>query len=68
MKCFECNGAEIGNTAREIAQHAREVHNQSIAEWKQAHEKASLSYPMDEDFAPDVDDANEDARARRKTK
>jgi hypothetical protein len=66
MKCFECKGTEIGNTAREIEQHARAVHNQSMAEWKQAHEKASLSYPVDEDCAPDFGEAAEDARARRK--
>jgi hypothetical protein len=68
MKCFQCNGADIGDNAREIAQHARAIHNQSLTEWKQAHEKASLSYPLDEDFAADVDEGAEGAPARRKIK
>jgi hypothetical protein len=55
MKCLQCNGAEIGFDTRAILQHARAVHNQSLAEWKQAHEKLSLSYPEDHaiDFGVD---------------
>jgi len=57
MKCLQCNGAEIGVGARTVEQHARRVHNQSLSEWKQAHEQLSLSYPEDEAFGPELDDA-----------
>jgi len=67
MKCFECKGAEIGVDARDIEHHARTVHNQSLTEWKQVHEKLSVSYPHDEDFAPDVDEAIVEALGGKKS-
>lgn len=66
MKCLQCKGAEIGVDARSIDQHARTVHNQSLAEWKQVHEKLSLSYPEDEALDPDVDEAIAEALGRKK--
>jgi hypothetical protein len=67
MKCLQCKGADIGVGARSIEQHARTVHNQSLTEWKQVHEKLSLSYPEDEDFAPDVDEAIAEGLHRKKS-
>jgi hypothetical protein len=66
MKCLQCKGAEIGVDARSIDQHARAVHNQSLAEWKQMHEKLSASYPEDEALDPDVDEAIAEALERKK--
>ncbi len=68
MKCLQCKGAEIGIDARSIDQHARTVHNQSFAEWKQVHEKLSLSYPEDEAFAPEVDEAIAEALGQKKSR
>jgi hypothetical protein len=67
MKCLQCKGADIGVGARTIEQHARTVHNQSLAEWKQMHEKLSVSYPGDEALDPDVDEAIAEALERKKS-
>lgn len=57
MKCLQYKGAKVGADVPDIEEHARAVHNQSLAEWKQAHEELSLSYSENEPFAADVDEA-----------
>jgi hypothetical protein len=66
MKCLECNGAEIGVGAQAIEQHARTVHNQSLIEWKQAHDQLSVAIPEDEDVGADVDEDLAEASRRKK--
>jgi hypothetical protein len=67
MKCLLCNGAEIGVGARAIEQHARTVHNQTLAEWKQAHEQLSVADPQVEDqFAPEIDEEIAEESERKK--